>query len=80
VMQSPLEEIRQRLSRRILPRDSPARMWAGPGTDQPCDGCDRAIGSNETEHEVEVSGRAIRLHRECFLIWEAERRVDEDAT
>lgn len=58
-----------------LPLELPARMWAGFGSEKPCDGCGEAISSSQVEYEFESrEGRTIRLHLGCASLLEAERR------
>lgn len=67
---------RQRIAQGELPRDVPAGMWGGDGTDQPCSLCDKAIHRAELECEVEVKLndllRTFRFHILCHAMWEAE--------
>jgi len=68
--------IRQRLRAGQLPHEYTIELWHGPGFGQICDGCGAPI-----EHAEEMclmcaeDWRAIRLHDDCFLLWEEERRV-----
>jgi hypothetical protein len=64
--------IRSKLAAGTLPRVHAARLWAGPGKGDACAGCDQPITPAETEHEVDVPGRAtLRFHRNCLSVWQA---------
>ena len=68
-------KIRAKVEDGRLPVDLPARMWAGPGSGQPCDGCEQIISRGQVEYEFESgNGRTIRLHLGCASLLEAERR------
>jgi len=71
--------IQLRLKNGRLPRNGITDLTDSPGDGQSwCDGC----GASLTQAEKVVTGlgeedwRSIRLHRECFRIWETERLVD----
>jgi hypothetical protein len=66
--------IGERLESGRLPRDAPAKMYAGYGRGYRCDGCDQTILPAQVEYEFEGDGRTIRFHLGCAGIWEAERR------
>lgn len=62
--------ITEKLWQGTLPADDPARLWGGPGSGLPCDGCDAVISSSEPEHEVEMpDGRTRRFHVACCGLW-----------
>ena len=66
--------IRSRVMSGELPRNKPTSIWAGYGSDMPCDGCGRSIGSGEVEYEVDMQdGRSLRLHHACLIVWHGER-------
>jgi hypothetical protein len=68
--------ITEKLWQGTLPADDPAKLWGGPGSGLPCDGCDAVISSSEPEHEVETpDGRTRRFHVACCGLW----RVLKDA-
>lgn len=68
--------ITEKLWQGTLPADDPAKLWGGPGSGLPCDGCDIVISSSEPEHEVEMpDGRTRRFHVACSGLW----RVLKDA-
>jgi hypothetical protein len=62
--------ITDKLWRGTLPADEPVKMWGGSGSGGPCDGCDLVIGSDESEHEMEMSnGRVLKFHVTCAALW-----------
>jgi hypothetical protein len=62
--------ITEKLWQGTLPADDPAKLWGGPGSGLPCDGCDAVISSSEPEHEVETpDGRTRRFHVACCGLW-----------
>jgi hypothetical protein len=61
-------------------------MWAGPGNGAPCSACGAAIGTDQTEYEVEFSaanGQAAiakyRFHPGCYAAWDRARDARRDA-
>jgi CheY-like chemotaxis protein len=57
-----------------LPADPPAKCWVGKGTGRACEGCDKVIGPDEIEYEVDIAdGRTLRLHADCLAAWHAAR-------
>ena len=80
-MNEPIEErlrtlARERILSGQLPRVTPTRMWAGPGSKELCALCDTAIRPDLVEYEVEaiVEGttRQLFFHRICQSIWQLE--------
>jgi hypothetical protein len=68
-------KIRAKVEDGRLPLELPARMWAGFGSEKPCDGCGEAISRSQVEYEFESrDGCTIRLHLGCASLLEAERR------
>jgi len=66
--------IRQRLGAGLLPRERTIVLWEGSGFGQICDGCRAPIGTAETMWLLCADDwRAIRLHAQCFALWEEER-------
>lgn len=66
--------IRQRLGAGLLPRERTIVLWQGQGFGQICDGCDSPIPTAQTMWLLCADDwRAIRLHAECFVLWEGER-------
>jgi len=71
--------IRQLIQRRLwdgrLPHKPSVELWCGPGTRHTCNGCGTPILPHDTmtvRIGVEDS-REIRLHQQCFEIWDEER-------
>jgi len=67
--------IRAKLADGRLPMGRPAQTWAGLGSDNACDGCDKPITGTEIEYEAKfvVPVRVFRFHRKCFGVWQQER-------
>jgi hypothetical protein len=67
---------RERITKRQLPNNLPAKMWAGPGVGQPCAVCDKPIQADEFEYEcsdsIDGEERTYRFHIVCETIWNAE--------
>jgi len=67
--------IRQRIQDGRLPRDDTLELAHGHGIGQVCDGCGAEIARDQsmTVRIDRTNYRTIRLHDECFRIWDAER-------
>ena len=66
--------IRQRLGARLLPRERTIVLWQGTGFGQICNGCGSPIVTAQTMWLLCADDwMAIRLHAECFTLWEQER-------
>jgi hypothetical protein len=66
--------IRGKLATGALPCQPFPRVLGGPGDGQACDGCDGVVERTDLAMEgTDALGRAIRLHVECFRIWEEAR-------
>jgi hypothetical protein len=73
-----LLQIQAKLGAGQLPRAAHVKTWYGPGTGQPCCGCDQRI--HTTEHEVEVDferHQTLRFHTACFDAWRVAIRGSE---
>jgi hypothetical protein len=44
-----VEKIRSRVGDGTLPREAKVKMYAGPGSGKPCDGCDGDISAAQVE-------------------------------
>ena len=74
--------IRQKLADGRLPLDNIPRVWGGPGHGELCDACDGIItkdalvieGMSLAEHR-----QLLRLHVDCFYVWEQERSMEPAA-
>jgi hypothetical protein len=68
--------VRERLARGQLPQERTGRVWGGHGTGQPCAVCDRPIGQDEVEYEVQLplngAVRSFRFHIPCQAAWQSE--------
>jgi hypothetical protein len=71
--------IRTRLRRGTLPRGPSSRITGEYGGRALCDGCGERITSAQASYTVEfapgVPPASVRLHRQCFEIWQAECTV-----
>ena len=67
--------IRNRLMERRLPRSHAVELPESVGEGERCDGCSEAIGATQTAvwAIVSVSWMSVRLHAECFELWDTER-------
>ena len=67
--------IRLRLQDGRLPHDRAVELAFGPGAGQVCDACGAAVTAHQTmtlRLDAE-DWSEIRLHDECFQIWDEER-------
>lgn len=67
--------IRRKLGRGRLPYDSAAKLLGGPGAGGACDACDQPLMATQLVMSVPMGARAVRLHADCFLLWDHERRA-----
>src|SRR5262245_10491177 len=67
--------IRHRLMERRLPRGHAVELSETVGEGGRCDGCSEAIGPTQTAvwAIVSVNWMSVRLHAECFDLWDTER-------
>jgi hypothetical protein len=71
-----VSRIRQKLVAGALSRADCLRTWFGPGLGSRCDACERPINADEFECECDMDdGTSLRFHRDCFMIWDAERQA-----
>jgi hypothetical protein len=67
---------RDRIATGQLPRETPARLWAGRGTGQLCALCDKPIQRNEVEYDVErhidEGVQMFPFHVDCESVWQLE--------
>jgi hypothetical protein len=70
--------IRQRIHDGRLPRTLLIELGHGHGIGTACDGCGSIIVWNQrmTVRMNADDWRTIRLHHDCFQIWDIERAVD----
>jgi hypothetical protein len=71
--------IRTRLRCETLPRGPSSRVMGEYGERALCAGCGERITSAQASYTVEfapgVTPASVRLHRQCFEIWQIECRV-----
>jgi hypothetical protein len=70
--------IRQRIQDGRLPRTPLIELGHGLGIRQACDACGSIIAKNQ-RMTVRISAddwRTLRLHDDCFQIWDTERPLD----
>ncbi len=63
-----------------MPAQRPDRTWGGPGVGAACAICERPVGRDELEFEVQFAHDGdspgldkFHLHLRCFAAWEFER-------
>ena len=70
------ETIRAKLGAALLRSDTPSRVWYGNGADYACVACGRRVRTIDRECEADFAdGATLRFHRDCFYVWEEERRA-----
>jgi len=68
--------IRRKLAQDRLPYDREATPVGHPGRGGRCDGCERPLRWTQMVMEIpRGDGPPVRLHADCFLLWEAIRRT-----
>jgi hypothetical protein len=67
--------IKLRLEDGRLPRGPVAEALDGPGNGQPCDACGAILAKDQKAvcGIVVEDWRSIRLHIDCFQVWDVER-------
>jgi hypothetical protein len=68
-------EARRRVAEGRLPCEAQQYLWAGAGEGQPCSLCDRPIGAQQIEYELQFKAAPVamvRFHRICHQAWELE--------
>jgi hypothetical protein len=55
-----------------LPREVPAQLWGGYGSEALCSACGKSIGSKDLEFEYENGTKTLRFHRLCHGLWQLE--------
>lgn len=62
---------KERISTGALPRAVGESIWAGPGTGRVCVLCNKPIGSEQIEYEIQqLGGPSFRFHIRCHAIWQ----------
>ena len=74
------QRIRQRLDENRLPRGDVFELGHGLGIGQLCDGCGETLTWQQrmTVRICRDDWRTMRLHDECFQIWDVERLADRE--
>lgn len=74
--------IRQRIHDGRLPRHRVIELGDGSGIGHQCDGCGAAIEPDQrmTVRLCADDWRTLRLHDDCFQIWDAERSATKGET
>jgi hypothetical protein len=74
--------IRQRIHDGRLPRVELIELGQGYGIGQACDGCGSIVAWNQrmTVRMSRADWRTIRLHDDCFQVWDAERDTNGRGT
>ena len=70
-------EVRNRIRSGLVPRWQNGRTFAGSGEGDPCECCDRQIGEQNIQYEVDFPSheggcRTVKVHMECYHIWRDE--------
>jgi hypothetical protein len=66
--------IRLKVATGILPKDAPAKIWAGYGTGRTCNACDLSNTKKDIEYEADMAnGRTFSFHQLCITLWHQER-------
>jgi hypothetical protein len=65
--------IRLKLETGLLPKSAAGRLWAGPGANEVCSGCDETITRKQKLHEWEYGDGKVVMHIRCWEIWNEER-------
>jgi len=66
--------IGRRLQSGRLPQVSAAVISGAPGAGGPCDACDRPLTAPQLVMTVPMGDAVVRLHADCFMVWNEERR------
>jgi hypothetical protein len=66
--------IRHKLANDQLPRNSITRVWGGLGNGETCDACGTSVIRDQLVMEgISLGRKPLKLHVECFSLWELER-------
>ena len=66
------DKIRRRLDAGGLPREHPAKTWAGFGDGKACSACDERIYRAQVMYEFDLNGETYRFHMGCYGLWTGE--------
>ncbi len=71
----------------IRPVHRPDRTWGGPGVGAECAICEKPIGKNDMEFEIQFARDGdnpgldkFHVHIRCFAAWEFERKKVGEAS
>jgi hypothetical protein len=65
--------IRLKVATGILPKDAPAKMFAGYGTGKVCAAYDLSTTKKDVEYDVDMAdGRTFSFHQLCITLWHQE--------
>ena len=74
------EKARAAVKNGKLPARRPDRTWGGPGVGAACAVCERPVGRDELEFEIQFAHDGsnpgldkYHVHLRCFAAWEFER-------
>ena len=74
------EHARSAIQAGRIPARRPDRTWGGPGVGAPCIICEKPVGRDVVEFEVQFAHDGdtpgldkFHLHLRCFAAWEFER-------
>ena len=71
--------IRRKLRGGRLPRVWPLILSTDPGAGGTCDACDRPLLPAQMMMTLRGRDRSVRLHADCFLLWDDIRRDTAEA-
>jgi hypothetical protein len=71
--------IREKLQDGRLPRDSTPTTFGRPGDGRKCDACEEIITARSLMMEVYplTDEAPVRLHGDCYIVWNDERRAPQ---
>ena len=77
----PRERIRWKLRIGLLPYDSVPIICGAPGSGGPCAACDTTLQPTQLVMAVPLprAKTFVFLHADCFMLWDCERRLTQNA-
>jgi hypothetical protein len=81
------EKARAAVQNERLPARRPDRTWGGPGVGAECAVCEKPVGKDEMEFEIQFARDSndinpgldkFHVHIRCFAAWEFEREKAGD--
>jgi hypothetical protein len=72
-----VELVRRRIANRRLPQGRAVGVREMSGDGRPCDACDHPIGIGGplVTAIVSLEWKFVRLHTDCYRLWDAERQT-----